>query len=329
MRGICKKVFIYSGSLLLLLSSCSSFRYEEELVEAYYNLGNAYSDLGMLDDSASVFIRALQIDPSFPSAAYNLGIVHIQSGAYKQGIDVLTDLLKRNPGNTVIMKILAWGFFKKGDIHQAIEVYDSILVIDSYNVDVLNNITILMMKDSMYKEAYPYLVRLESIEDANINTLYNLGIAERELSLSSGALWFESAHIKDKSVKEYLIALIDALKTERSYSSVIEYYDALLEIDPDPVLFFDKAFILLTAIEDYSLGIPALEKAMEGGFSDLERIDELKFYPDLLDRDRILSVFISYPIQSPAIPGQSPEIPEEVSSGEPGVTLPEEPGVPD
>ncbi len=273
----------------------------------------------MLDDSASVFIRALQIDPSFPSAAYNLGIVHIQSGAYKQGLDVLNDLLKRNPENTVVMKILAWGYYKKGDIHQAIEVYDSILGIDSYNMDVLNNITILMIHDAMYKEAYPYLVRLESIEDVNSNTLYNLGIAERELSLSSGAMWFESAYNNDKSVKEYLIALIDALKIERSYSSVIEYYDALLEMNPNPVLFFDKAFILLTAIEDYSLGIPALEKAMEGGFSDLERIDELKSYPDLLDRDRILSVFISYPIQSPAIP-------EQESLGESEVTLPDDPG---
>lgn len=288
-------------------------------MEAYYNLGNAYSDLGMLDDSASVFIRALQIDPSFPSAAYNLGIVHIQSGAYEQGIDVLSDLLKKNPDNTLVMKILAWGYFKKGDIHQAIEVYESILDIDSYNIDVLNNITILMIQDGMYEQAYPYLVRLDSIGDANSNTLYNLGIAERELSLSSGALWFESAYKKDKSVKEYLVALIDALKIERSYSSIIEYYDALLEIDPDPVSFFDKAVILLTVIEDYSLGIPALEKAMKDGFSNLERIDELKSYPDLLDRDRILSVFISYPVQSPAIP-------EQESPGESGEILPEEPG---
>ena len=304
---------------MFFLSSCSSFHYKEELVEAYYNLGNAYSDLGMLDDSAAVFTRALQIDPSFPSAAYNLGIVHIRSGNYKRGIDVLHDLLKSDPGNTVVMKILAWGYFKKGDIPQAIEVYESILKIDSYNNDVLNNITILMMQDHMYEKAYQYLVKLESIGDASSNTLYNLGIAERELGLSAGIEWFEFAHEKDKTKKEVLLALIDALKIERSYNRVIGFYDVLVELDPDPVLLFDKAFILLTAIEDYELGIPALEKALQDGFSDVERIDELKSYPDLLDKDRILSVFISYPLQLSEIPEQSPEIQDQEPLDEPEV----------
>ena len=124
---------IYSIILLILLSSCSSLRYKTELVEAYYNLGNAYSDMGMLDDSAAVYIRALKIDSSFSSASYNLGIVHIQVGDYKKGIGVLRDLLKQDPENTVIMKVLAWGFFKSGDVPNAIEVYKSILKIDGYN----------------------------------------------------------------------------------------------------------------------------------------------------------------------------------------------------
>lgn len=305
---------IYSVILLIILSSCSSFRYKEELVEAYYNLGNAYSDLGKLDDSATVFTRALQIDPSFPSASYNLGIVHIRSKNYKKGIEVLQDLLEQDPGNTIVLKVLAWGFLKSGDLAQAIEVYESVLKIDGYNRDVLNNITILMIKEHMYEEAYDYLIQLESLGDADSNTFYNLGITERELNISSGVKWFESAYQKDQTVQEVLITLIDALTGEHSYSRVIELYDILIDMDPSPALLFDKAFILLTAIEDYELGIPALEKAMESGFSDLDRIDELKSYPDLLNRDRILSVFIDYPLQSPANHEQEST---EVPVGEP------------
>ncbi len=297
--------------LSIILSSCSSFHYKDELVEAYYNLGNAYSDLGKLDDSATVFTRALQIDPSFPSASYNLGIVHIQSGNYKKGIEVLKDLSEQDPENTVVLKVLAWGFLKSGNLPQAIEVYESVLKIDNYNRDVLNNITILMIKDHLYEDAYGYLIQLESLGDTDSNTFYNLGITERELNISSGVKWFESAHQKDQTVQEVLIALIDALRVEHSYSRVIEFYDILLDLNPSPVLLFDKAFILLTAIEDYELGIPALEKAMESGFSDSDRIDELKSYPDLLNKDRILSVFIDYPLQSPANPEQSTANPEQ------------------
>ena len=94
-----------------------------------------------------------------------------------------------------------------------------------------------------------------------------------------------------------MTALIEALKDVRNYIRAIEIYDSLIALNPDPDYIFDKAFILLTAIEDYSLGIPALELALQEGFSDTERLSSLSDYPDLLDKDRILSVIISYPIE--------------------------------
>ncbi len=221
------------------------------------------------------------------------------------------------------MKILAWGYFKKGDISNAIEIYESILKIDSYNIDVLNNITILMIHEEMYKEAYKYLIQLESIGDIDGKTLFNLGTAERELDISSGVKWFESAHNKDKAEKKYLVALIDALKTEHNYSQVIEFYNVLIDMDPDPELLFEKAFVLLTAIEDYDLGIPALEKSMKDGFSDSERIDELRSYPDLLDRDRIFSVLINSTQEASESSDQLPEIPQEELPDEPEEVDPE------
>ncbi len=297
---------------MILVSSCSSVKYEDELVETYYNLGTAYSNLGMLDHSSAAFVRALQIDPSFPSAAYNLGIVHIQSGNFKDGIKVLNDLLKLEPDNILVMKILAWGYYKYNDLIKSVEIYESILQIDPNNEEVLNNVTILMISMDKYEKAYPYVVRLESMGVDDSNNLYNLGLLERELEISSGLKWFELSFEKEKTLEKNLVALIDVLTTEQDYERVVELYDILLGIKPDPELFFNKAFILLTAIEDYTLGIPALETALENGFSDLERIDELKLYEDLLDRDKILSVFIDYPPkESGVVEGEIEAVPEQ------------------
>lgn len=302
--------------LLVLISSCSTLKYEDELVEAYYNLGNAYSDLGKPEQSSAAFVRALQIDPSFPSAAYNLGIVEIQSGNYKNGIRVLRDLLEIEPENILVLKVLAWGYFKNDDLVGAIDIYDSILQIDPNNVDALNNITILMMNMQMYEKVYPYLVQMETIGVEDSNILYSLGVTERELEISSGLKWFESAFKKEKTLEKNLIALIEVLTIEKDFDRVVELYDILLSINTDPEIYFDKAFILLTAIEDYELGIPDLETALKNGFADLERIDELKFYEDLLDRDKIMSVFIDYP---PKESGVVVEEIESVPSGEPPV----------
>jgi len=280
---------------LLVLSSCSSFGYKDELVGAYYNLGNAYSDLGNFEQSSAAFVRALQIDPSFPSASYNLGIVQIQSGNFSEGIDVLRDLLQKEPDNIIIMKVLAWGYYKNGELSKAIGVYEKILQIDFYNTDALNNITILMVNLKMYEKAYPYLVQLEAIGDVDSNLYYNIGITERELGKSSGLEWFELAYEKDVNLEKNLFALIEALTIEKDFERIVELYDVLIGINSDPELIFNKAFILLTAIEDYDLGIPALESALKNGYKNTERIEELKSYSDLLDRDKILSVFINYP----------------------------------
>ncbi len=64
---------------------------------------------------------------------------------------------------------------------------------------------------------------------------------------------------------------------------------------------------MLTVIEDYNLGIKTLEKALQNGYNDLERIEELKLYPDLLDRDEILSVFIDYPPIEDSADGEEEE----------------------
>ena len=299
--------------MIILLSSCSSLKYEDELVDAYYNLGNAYSALGKLDQSAAAFVRALQIDPAFPSAAYNLGIVHIQSGNIKNGIAVLNNLLDKEPENILVMKILAWGYFKNNNLTMSIKIYKQILHIDPVNKDALNNLTILMLSNQMYEEAYPYLVQQDEIGIDESLVFYNLGIAERELKISSGLKWFEMAYEKEQNFEKNIVALIDALTLEENYERVVDMYDILIGINQDPELYFDKAFILLTAIEDYELGIPALENALKNGYADFKKIDELKLYEDLLDREKILSVFIDYPPKEPGLVEEDPGLVSEDS----------------
>ena len=89
--------------------------------------------------------------------------------------------------------------------------------------------------------------------------------------------------------------LIEALTLKHNYERIPGLYDSLISINSSADLIFDKAFILLTVIEDYDLGIPALELALQNGYNNFERIEELKTYDDLLDRDKILAVFIENP----------------------------------
>ncbi len=280
------------------LTSCASGQYRDELVEAYYNLGNAYGELGNLKDSAAVYARAVQLDPSFPNASYNLGIVYIQTDDYKRGIKVLESLLDQEPENIQVMKVLGWGLFKSGDIPGAIGMYKQILNIDSYNSDTLKNITILLMDSNRFEEAYTYLLQMASLDSVDPLVYFYLGSAEKELELSTGLDWFDLAYQGDPSSEEYIRSLIEALETEADYGKAVEMYEVLIAINPDPLFLFNEAFILLTALEDYKKGLVLLSEAIDNGFSDPERIEELKLFPDLLDRESVLEVFMTPPLQS-------------------------------
>ncbi len=311
------KIFRALIGFAVLFASCASGPYREELVETYYNLGNAYSDLGNLKDSAAAYSRAVQLDPSFPNASYNLGIVYIQTGDYKRGIKVLRGLMDQEPENIQIMKVLAWGLFKSGDIPGAVEIYRQILEIDSYNSDALKNITILLMDLNLFEDAYDYLLQIEALGSEDALIYFYLGSAERELAISTGLKWFDMAFKYNPSSEEYMEALVEALEDERDYGRAVEVYESLTAVNPDPLFLFNEAFILLTALEDYNKGLSVLSDALDKGFSDMERIEELKTFPDLLDRESILEVFMTHPLQTPE---GSPGLP----SGDQGVPVPGE-----
>ena len=291
------RVYFFVSILVLFLlfaTGCRTSPSISELADVYYNLGNAYSELGRSADARAAYRRAFVLEPDLIKAAYSLGKVDIEAGKYDEGIDIFSTLLKKDKGNAVVKEALAWGYYKKGDKKKSLEWYKDIISSDAYNKNALHNICVLLTSEDNYTAAYPYLKQLDEFVPGDFFTEKQLGIAESKLGLSSGAVWFEKAEKEKPGDKDILNLLAEAYVTDKNYSKALETYDLLLTKGKSPEILFDKAFVLLTKVEDYDRGLKVLREALSGGFNNEKKLKKLRDYPDLLYRDRIMKVLDEY-----------------------------------
>ncbi len=283
------KRFLFLLFLLpVLMSGCVTGVSNEETAVVYYNLGNAYLELEQWDKAVSAFLNAVSLDNTLFRANYNLARTYISSGNIQKGIEVLEALLPEDEENSVILETLAWAYHLSGENSRALSVYEKILFRTEVNQNALYNGGMILWSQEKIDEAYDYLTRLYRISPDDPELLFNLGLLEIETKKSDGLEYFIACRDLDPQRKDNLAALGEAFYNDKSYVSALEVYDEYLDMDnSDGRILFEKAFILLTAIEDLEAGLTALSDAVSAGFEDTERFNALAGYPDLLYGEEI------------------------------------------
>ncbi len=275
--------------LLFLLSSCVTGIPESEAAVVYYNLGNAYFELGEYDKAINAFKYSLDLDAGLFRAGYNLSRIYIESGKIEKSIQILKELLIKDEDNSILLETLGWAYHLAGDDEKALEIYTQLLLRVEYNENALYNIGVIYWNKGEFREAYNSFYKLYSISPDDDQLLYNLGVLNIELkNTSSGISYLKAAKEKNPDNVVCLTALGDAYSELQLFSDALDNYNAALLIDKGlKDIYFKKAYILLTAIEDFDEGIQNLKNAVDLGFNDIEEIEELCDYPDLYRKDEV------------------------------------------
>ena len=66
-------------------------------MEAHYNLGNIFGQLGQPIDAKKEFIQAIRCDEKQPLPHYGLGLIELQAGNYLKAIEAFEQALSLNP----------------------------------------------------------------------------------------------------------------------------------------------------------------------------------------------------------------------------------------
>lgn len=105
--------------------------------EAYYNVGISYEQLGKHKDAIEMFKKTIELTPDDANAYYALGYAYYQKRKYKQAIDAFENTVTLKPNNAFAFRKLGSAYLKVGEKDKAREQYQVLKQLDNQLSDEL------------------------------------------------------------------------------------------------------------------------------------------------------------------------------------------------
>ena len=266
--------------ILFAFSGCAGGLSRKEAAKIYYNLGNAYFDLGQNEKASDAYLKALDYDKKMKIVLFNLAKSYIESKKFSDSLDILDKMLKEDPKNVILLSAKAYCLYSYGDFEKSYELYAQILEIDPGNIEALFNNAAIKAEEGSYTDAIEKLAILKTkkIDDDKLLKKVNSKIGE--IYYKAGEYHQSIDYLKytkenDPDNIKNLKMLFDSYTQIHAYSSAVEIGNLIVskekEKEKDKNILFQLSFIYLTAIEDMNKGISFLNQAIAEGFSDKEK----------------------------------------------------------
>jgi len=201
---------------------------------SYFYLAGLYNEKGMLDEAKADYFKALQIDPAFAEAHYNIGAISAEQGNFDEAITHLVEALRINPSLAKAHNNLGGVFMRQGKVNEAVEHFTDALRIEPDNAEAHHNLGWVFARQGRLDEAIEHSVEAIRIKPDFADAYINLGYALTQ----QGRL--------DETIAEYrkvLRILPDnpdihnnlgvALAMQGKFDQAIEHFNQALRINPD------------------------------------------------------------------------------------------------
>jgi predicted O-linked N-acetylglucosamine transferase (SPINDLY family) len=151
--------------------------WDPEYVDAYYNLGTAYNQLQDYEQSAQVFEQAIKLKPNYPEALYNLGLTLVKLNRLDDAIQSYQKALEISPDDIDIYIALGSAYFQQKQLKPSLAIYESALAINPKSASALVSIGAVLIEIGGVDRAISCLNEALSIEPNDAQAYCNLGYA--------------------------------------------------------------------------------------------------------------------------------------------------------
>ncbi len=279
--------------LIIILSGCVTGITPSDLAGEYFNIGNAYFDLKKYDKAVFYYKEAYKLDNTLFKARFNIALSYIALNRNDTADKILAELLKKDSENVRILASLAYSYHMEGKDKEALSELNKILTISPENTDARNNMAIILWKQDRKAEAAEEFKKLLKYAPDDIGTEYNLGKILTEEGKFDEALKYLDNYIQAKP-EDYnaLNTAAEAYTGLENYSKALKAYSTSLSIDDKQAeIWFKRAYILLTKVEDPDKGLTYLRQSLELGYRNDKNFTELLNADDLLEKDKVKDLF--------------------------------------
>ncbi len=143
--------------------------------QAWNLAGAAALALGAVEDATLFWKSAIERQPNYAEAHYNLGVLHYQQQRWEEAERAFRHTLKLQPGNAQAQNNLGAVLQSCGHIDEAETLYREALTKTPGNADALNNLAVLLLDRQDNAEAEQLLRRAVSSQPRHASALANLG----------------------------------------------------------------------------------------------------------------------------------------------------------
>lgn len=263
---------------------------ESDLAVEYFNVGNAFYEIDQFDKAIDYYDKVLDIDPDFHKARYNLVYIYVYKEDFKTAESHINYLNISGDNNLKIKKLSAYLKYSKGELNDSLDLYLDILNSGDSSEEIRLNIVKLYFQLEDYQKALDYVKELIG-DNEDVDLYYMAGLIAdnaRDLELAVG--YYETCielGSKEKdllgNVLDIYLELSDFVNQKRIFELIIDASDG----DVKANALFSLSKISLITDHDFSKGYSYLESAIEAGFKDTGKVDELLNTPDLIEKDKI------------------------------------------
>ena len=256
---------LFSVVVVLGLTACATDFTRQELAQEYYNLGNAFYELGRYEQSYEYYERALAMSPDLPAASYNLARLHIDRGDFPEAAAILTGLLSDDPTNLLVRESLGYTWYKAGDLRKSLDIFLALAEDYPGRAQVAYNLARIAGELGVSEMALPHLQEAVSMYPDDGGLLWELSGALFASGFQDEALGtLERYGILVSTDVEKCITLAERYFLWEYYLPAIETFTGILEFgELSPLSTIHLSISYLLATNEFQTGLQILKSVLE------------------------------------------------------------------
>lgn len=284
---------------LFILNGCASRVSYRELAQEYYNLGNAFFEIGDYETSFEYYSRAIELDDQLPASSYNLARLLSERGQHSEALTVIEELLVDDPENSLLRETYAYVAYMNGKTVDARVTYQSL--IDEYPARsrLRYNLALIEIEEDQPGAARDILA--EGAEWAQEDAEYQWLAAEaayKSEAPDEARQFLESYRVLVEDDSEQLADLARRYAEWDFLLASLEILESIPEeVSQNPPLAFLQARLLLVGAYEFDEGAEALRRALGSGFADVEELRSLLNTVRAEDREAIQEIYDEFEIE--------------------------------
>ncbi|MBN3040258.1 MAG: tetratricopeptide repeat protein, partial [Candidatus Omnitrophica bacterium] len=154
----------------------------------YTNLGTVYGFLGKDDLAISFYKKAIDVDPGYALAYNNLGVIYQRKMDFPKAVDLYKKSLELNDHYIKTYINLSIIYIITGDFSKSLAASNKALALNPYSVEAYVNRGVALFNQGKYNKALDSYSKAVEINPDYLRIYYNIGIAYTLLDYDQKAI---------------------------------------------------------------------------------------------------------------------------------------------